>query len=66
VDLSFALPPPKWGSRWSVCIDTTKERIAGDDERQLDAGGPIALVANSTMVLKRVTPVRGSWRAAAT
>jgi glycogen operon protein len=61
-DLSFVLPPARWGSRWSVCIDTTKPTFDEVDEGQLDAGTKVALAANSAMVLQRVTPVRGSWR----
>ena len=62
VDLTFVLPDEDWGSRWSTCIDTTKDSLMAA-ERIVDAGAKITLVANSVMVLKRVTPIRGSWRA---
>ncbi len=60
-DVPFVLPPEDWGNRWKVCIDTTEESLGG--ERALDAGATITLARNSTMVLMRVAPVRGSWRA---
>jgi len=61
-DVTFVLPVEQWGSKWTACIDTTKDAI-DDGATTFSARDAVKLAANSAMVLKRVTPTRGSWRA---
>src|SRR5437762_7919603 len=49
-DVTFVLPSERWGSKWSACIDTTKDAITEADAT-LSAAEPVKLVANSAMVL---------------
>ena len=62
VDVDFVLPAQQWGERWALRIDTKRPRLL-DGSEELLAGAKVRLVANSAMVLQRVRPERGSWRA---
>ena len=59
-DVQLTLPPAAWGVRWAIRLDTRFSRLS--QEPELAAGTTITLLRNSAMVLKRVTPGRGSLR----
>jgi isoamylase len=59
-DVDFVLPGPEWGSRWVSRIDTRFETMTYGAE--LAAGTVMPLSHHTLVVLKRVTPERGSWR----
>ncbi|MDB4937415.1 MAG: hypothetical protein JWP87_4387, partial [Labilithrix sp.] len=59
--VDFVLPSSDWGKRWSLRIDTRLPSMLHEGEH--DAGARVRLDQNTMMVLKRVLPGRGSWRA---
>ena len=60
VAVDFVLPPLEWGTRWSLRIDTRFDSMK--HEVKYEAGARVSLDQNTTMVLKRALPGRGSWR----
>jgi len=58
--VDFVLPGLEWGTRWALRIDTREPSMLYDGA--LEAGARLTLAQNTTMVLKRVLPGRGSWR----
>jgi glycogen operon protein len=61
--VEFTLPSLDWGKRWSLRIDTRESTILHEGEYV--AGARVVLDQNTTMVLKRLLPERGSWRPSA-
>jgi isoamylase len=60
VAVDFVLPPLEWGTRWSLRIDTRFDSMR--HEAEYEAGARVSLDQNTTLVLKRALPGRGSWR----
>ena len=60
VAVDFVLPPLEWGTRWSLRIDTRFDSMK--HEAEYEAGARVSLDQNTTLVLKRALPGRGSWR----
>jgi glycogen operon protein len=58
--VTFVLPDLEWGNRWAIRIDSAKGTTG--DPREVEAGSKVKLVSNSSMILKRLIPGRGSWR----
>jgi glycogen operon protein len=58
--VDFVLPGVEWGARWALRIDTRQPSVLY--EGAFEAGTRVTLDQNTTMVLKRVLPGRGSWR----
>ena len=58
--VDFVLPGIEWGARWALRIDTRQASMLY--EGAFEAGARVTLEQNTTMVLKRVLPGRGSWR----
>jgi len=60
--VTFTLPGPKFGRRWSVALDTAAGRAAEDRAAESGAaqhrpGGQIVLAGHSMVVLRRTDPV---------
>jgi isoamylase len=54
--VTFTLPGPKFGRRWSVTLDTAAGRAAEDGVDKYRPGGQIELAGHSMMVLRRTDP----------
>jgi glycogen operon protein len=56
----LVMPAKEWGEVWEVVLDT---RAWTTRTELVEAGETLELLPRSMMVLKRITPERGSWRA---
>jgi isoamylase len=57
--LEFALPDDKWGERWTVLLDTSKDKdrlLEQDEGEEIGAGGRTRLEAFSLVLLRTVQP----------
>ena len=54
--VTFTLPGPKFGRRWSVRLDSAAGRPAEDGGAEYRPGGRIELAGHSMMVLRRTDP----------
>jgi isoamylase len=59
--VTFTLPGPRFGRRWTVVLDTASSAIPGDAQgsparRQRKADGRVVVKAHSMIVLRRVSP----------
>jgi glycogen operon protein len=60
--VTFTLPGPKFGRRWSVTLDTAAGRAGPESESSgttYRPGGQIVLAGHSMMLLRRTDPVPG-------
>jgi isoamylase len=55
--VTFTLPGPKFGRRWSVTLDTAAGRAAEGSASGHRPGGQIVLAGHSMMALRRTDPV---------
>jgi glycogen operon protein len=55
----FTVPDREWGDTWELELDTARWPT---QTTVLDAGDRLVLAPRSSVVLRRVSPVRGSWR----
>jgi isoamylase len=61
--VTFTLPSSDWGAHWALRIDTRRDGMIHEGGHV--AGARVTLDQNTTVVLKRVLPERGSWRPSA-
>ena len=52
--VDFALPPPQYGTRWRIRLDTTTAEPVRPDEKDWLAATTYAIAARSIVVLKAV------------
>jgi isoamylase len=57
--VTFTLPGPKFGRRWSVTLDTAAGHAAENGADKYRPGGQIELAGHSMMVLRRTDPAPG-------
>jgi isoamylase len=63
VEVVFRLPSAEWGETWELVFDTKESAFERYDHKTvLEPGDNRALVACSVALLRRTSPVRGSWR----
>jgi isoamylase len=58
--VTFTLPGPKFGRRWSVTLDTAAGRATEGSGTEHRPGGQIVLAGHSMMALRRTAPQAGA------
>jgi glycogen operon protein len=55
LELSWTLPPERWGSSWTVKFDSSRPEIGQGSDEALVAGAEFIIPGRTTLVLERST-----------
>ncbi|MEC8729600.1 MAG: hypothetical protein VXX66_02190, partial [Actinomycetota bacterium] len=55
LELTWTLPPKRWGSSWTVKFDSSRPEIGQGSDETLVAGAKFVIPGRTTLILERST-----------